>query len=290
MRPVAPADEARRSGRSRYRFVVANEVERARWNDARWTASWPERERLTEALTPYVVEAASPLPGERVCDVGCGGGALTVELAGLVGLEGRTVGVDISAPLLELARHRASGIADARFTLLDVQTERLDEDPFDLVVSQLGVMFFDEPQIAFAAIRRLLAPGGRFVFACWQAVERNPWHVGTALAPLLPPPAPPAPGKSPVGPFVLGDDATVRALLGGAGFVGVASAAHEVTVRAPATAVGDASLLSFMGVAPGDEAEALAVLERHLARFAVGPDEYAFPLAFRIYRARSGPR
>ena len=234
--------------------------------------------------------AAAALPGERVCDVGCGGGALTVALARLVGPEGRVVGVDISAPLLELARRRAAGCADTRFALLDVQTDQLDEDPFDLVVSQLGVMFFDEPQVAFAAVRRLLVPGGRFVFACWQEVEHNPWHVSTALAPLLSSPAPPAPGKSPVGPFALGDDATVRSLLGGAGFVGVEDTAHKLTVRAPASAVADASLFSFMGVAPEDEAEALAVLDRHLARFAVGPGEYAFPLAFRIYRARSRSR
>ena len=85
----------------------------------------------------------------------------------------------------------------ARFVQLDVQTGTFDEAPFDLVASQFGVMFFDEPTAAFAAIRRTVAPGGRFVFACWQGVESNPWHVGTALRPLLPaPPVPPA-GQEP---------------------------------------------------------------------------------------------
>ena len=166
-----------------------------------------------------------------------------------------------------------------------MQTTPLGEEPFDLAVSQFGVMFFDEPLAAFGAIRRLLADGGRFVFACWQGVERNPWHVGTALRPLLPPPAVPGAGKSPAGPFVLGDDEYVRDLLGAAGFSSVEGTPYEETVRAPADAVVDRELLPLMGVSPGDEDDALGVVESHLARFAVGPDTYDFPLAFMVYEA-----
>ena len=129
----------------------------------------------------------------------------------------------MSAPLLQLARERAAeaGVADVGFVQRDVQTAPPDGEPFDLAVSQFGVMFFDEPLAAFGAIRASLVPGGRLVFACWQDVEHNPWHVGTALRSLLPPRPAPPPGKSPVGPFVLGDDEYVRDLLGGAGFTAV---------------------------------------------------------------------
>ncbi len=146
-------------------------------------------------------------------------------------------------------------------------------------------MFFDEPTAAFGAIRRLLLPGGRFVFACWQDVEHNPWHLNPVLRPLLPPPPVPPPGKSPVGPFTLGDDEYARDILGGAGFSGVESTPYEISVRAPASAVFDSSLLAFMGVVPERLDEAEALVERHLARFAVGPDEYEYPLAFRVYEA-----
>jgi SAM-dependent methyltransferase len=266
---------------------VANEAQTKRWNDEQWAASWPKRERLTEAVSPYLLEIAGARPGRRVIDVGCGGGPLTLALARLVAPDGEAVGIDISSPLLQLARRRAeqARVHNACFVQLDVQTTPLVEEPFDLAVSQFGVMFFDEPLAAFSAIRRLLAAGGRLVFACWQDVERNPWHVGTALRPLLPPQPIPPPGKSPAGPFVFGDDEYVRDVLVGAGFTSVEDTPYETTVRAPADAVVDRSLLPFMGVSPEDEDEAVRVVERHLARFAVGPDAYDFPLAFRVYEA-----
>ncbi len=269
---------------------MANEKEYKRWNDDRWVAVWPDRERLTEALSSYVLAAAAPRPGQRVCDIGCGGGALSVALAGLVAPAGRVSGLDISAPLLELARERAGQAAvDAvDFVVMDVQTDRWEGEPFDLAVSQLGVMFFDEPTAAFGAIRGLLVPGGRFVFACWQDVEHNPWHVSHALRPLLTAPPVPPPGKSPVGPFTLGDDEYARDILGGAGFGAVESTPYEITVRAPASAVFDNSLLAFMGIAPERHQEAQALMEGHLARFAVGPDEYEYPLGFRVYEAVNG--
>jgi hypothetical protein len=91
-----------------------------------------------------------------------------------------------------------------------------------------------------------------------------------------------------VGPFVLGDDEYVRDLLGAAGFGAVEGTDYEVVVRGGASAVADTLQLGAMGVPPEREREALDVVERHLARFRVGPDEYAYPLAFRVYDARPG--
>lgn len=284
--------------------AVANEPEKRRWNDHRWTDVWPDRERLTETVTPYLFGAAGVSPGQTVSDIGCGGGGTTIALGRTVGPEGEVVGYDISAPLLELARRRAAeaGVANVRFIEMDVQAGEWAEGECDLAVSQFGIMFFDEPTVAFGAIRRHLVPGGRFVFACWQGVERNPWHVGSALRPLLPPPPTPAPGKSPVGPFALGDDEYVRELLEAAGFVDVAGTAHETTVRAPASAIVSGDLLSFMGVPAERAGEAVAMVDAHLARFAVdgggrgegGGDRvgdgvvYEYPLAFSVYEARRG--
>jgi SAM-dependent methyltransferase len=266
---------------------VANEAESKRWNDDRWTAAWPQREKLTDAVSPQLLKAVDARAGQRVCDIGCGGGGLTLALARIVGPGGEAVGIDLSAPLLELARRRASeaGVANARFVQMDVQTGSVEEDPFDLAVSQFGVMFFDEPLVAFSAIRGALVSGGRLVFACWQGVEHNPWHVRTVLRALVPPPPIPPPGKSPVGPFALGDDEYAREVLENAGFTAVASTAHEITVRAPASAVFDRSSFELFGVPPDREDEALARIDRCLEQFAVGPDEYEYPLAFRIFRA-----
>ena len=61
------------------------------------------------------------------------------------------------------------------------------------------------------------------------------------------------------------------------------STPHHTTVRAPASAIADRSLLPLMGVAPEREDEAIAIVERHLERFAAGSDAYEYPLAFRVY-------
>ncbi len=269
---------------------MANESERKRWNDAHWAAAWPSRERLTEAVSPYLVSAADPRSGQRVCDIGCGGGSLSITFAQAVAPEGEVVGYDISAPLLELARHRVddAGVANARFVETDVQAGGWHEPSFDLAVSQFGVMFFDEPTAAFTAIRHHLVPGGRFVFVCWQGVECNPWHLGTALKSLLPPTRLPAPGKSPVGPFSLGDDEYVRELLEAAGYTSAHGTPYQTKVRAPASAVVDRSVFGLMGIPPEREQDALVLAQRHLDRFAVageGDDVYEYPLAFTVYEA-----
>jgi hypothetical protein len=91
-----------------------------------------------------------------------------------------------------------------------------------------------------------------------------------------------------VGPFALGDDEYVRDVLAGAGFSVVTCTEIDSTVRAPASAVGDAALLEFMGVAPERVGEATAALEGHLQRFAVDPGAYEYPLSFRVYEAVNG--
>jgi SAM-dependent methyltransferase len=270
-----------------YRCAVANEAETRRWNHPGWVAAWPERERLTDAVTAYVLKVVDARSGQRIFDVGCGGGSLAIALSEAVAPEGEVVGLDISSALLELARQRAAdaGRPNVRFVELDVQTGTLEPGPFDLAVSQFGVMFFDEPTAALTAIKSRLAPEGRLVFACWQSVEHNPWHVGRALRPLVAPPTTPPPGKSPVGPFAFGDEEYVRELLEAAGFGTVHAEPHEATVRGPAEAVAHPSLFALTGVPPEREEEATARLEAHLARFAVGPGEFEYPIAFMIYEA-----
>jgi len=83
--------------------VPANEMERERWNDERRTTVWPKRELLTDEVTPLLLAAASPQPGERIVDVGCGGGRSTLAAGRAVGAEGAVVGVDVSRGLLRLA-------------------------------------------------------------------------------------------------------------------------------------------------------------------------------------------
>lgn len=179
---------------------MANEFEYRRWNDEQMVAGWSKRERFTDRVVPHVVAALQP--GERVLDVGSGGGKLSIAIGEAVGGRGKVTGADISAGMVAMATERATdaNAKNVSFLRADVQSESVPGGPFDAMTSQFGVMFFDEPVAAFSNIRRQLKPGGRIAFACWQPMARNTWFPGPAIAPFVPPPPPPAPGKSPTAP------------------------------------------------------------------------------------------
>ena len=217
--------------------MASNDAERQRWNDHDWTAHWPKRERFTETVTPLLLDALKLKPGERVLEIGSGGGIATLAAAKMIGTQGVAVGADISGPLAALASRRAAeaGASNISFVVKDAQTDRIPGAPFDVAMSQFGVMFFDEPVTAFANIRHHLVAGGRLGFACWQAAAKNPWFFGPALADIVPPPPLPMPGKSSTGPFTLADANRVREILEGAGFIGVRSRPTSTRSRCPRT-------------------------------------------------------
>ena len=264
-----------------------NEVERRRWNDDEWTAMWPKRERFTDAITPILVDTLDLQPGERVLEIGSGGGRAAQAAAAKVGPTGSVTGADISAPLSALATKRAAdaGIDNVTFHVVDMQTEQVPGAPFDAAMSQFGVMFFTDPVAAFANIRAHIRPGGRLAFACWQAMDRNPWFYGMALSGIAPPPPPPAPGFSPTGPFTLADPDHVTGILAAAGYRDVAVDARRLDLELPEDSVVDDAQLRFIGVAPERMDEARAAVDAHMAQFRLPSGLNRFPLAFQIVTA-----
>lgn len=267
--------------------MAANETERRRWNDEAWTGQWTKREQMTSLVTPVLLEALAPARGERVLDVGCGGGRTTLAVASRVGDTGAVVGLDLSGPLTELARERAreAGATNATFVVGDAQVDSVEGGPFDAATSQFGVMFFEDPGGAFANLARHLRPGGRLAFACWQSPAVNPWFVGPALAGLVPPPPPPAPGRRPTGPFSLCDAGEVRQLLATAGFASVTIEGHEHEHEVAETSLVDEAQLVFMGVPEDALGAARAAIDAHLEPFRQPSGTLRFPLAFQVVRA-----
>ncbi|MEO8541273.1 MAG: class I SAM-dependent methyltransferase [bacterium] len=269
---------------------MANEIERKRWNDERQVANWYKRERFTDRVTPHVVAALSPKAGERVLDIGAGGGKLSLAIAGLVGAKGHVTGADISAGMVEWATGRAKevGTTNVSFLQADVQSEPVPGGPFDAATSQFGVMFFDEPTVAFTNIRKQLKPGGRIAFACWQPAARNTWNAGPVLAPFVPrPPAPPE-GKSATGPFALGEPRATRALLTGAGFVDIQRVPKQLVVVTPGESIADEQQVVSMGVPTEQQDAARAAMAKHYARFLRSDGLSRFELNIQIFSARRG--
>ena len=266
----------------------ANAPEIARWNDPAWTSAWLRREAVTEAVSEFVLTHLAPRRDEHVLEIGSGGGKLSIALAGLVGPEGSVRGVDVSQRLVEVARSRTldAGVDNVTFAVADAQSDPLGTVAFEAAVSQFGVMFFDEPATAFANVARHVRSGGRFVFACWQRMEDNPWFTGGLLARYLPAPPALAAGKSPTGPFALADATRVAHLLGSAGWSDVEPSAYVRTEIVKKEAIFDADQFDRAGLSDADEADARRAVEQQLAPFDRGDGEFEIPLAFWVFAAR----
>lgn len=191
------------------------------WQDdggQNWVANIDATEALLEPLSEQLLARAAARSGEKILDVGCGGGLTSLALAGQVGAAGHVLGVDVSGPILAVAQERGAAIPNVEFKLADAATADLGEARFDVLFSRFGVMFFEEPAAAFANLRRSLKPGGRCVFVCWQEMEANPWLAAPAAVAfeILPPPEPPDPLAP--GPFAFADAERTRGILETAGF------------------------------------------------------------------------
>jgi SAM-dependent methyltransferase len=214
---------------------AANADQIAYWN-AQAGVTWAElQDRLDRQIEPLglaAMAALDPRPGERVLDIGCGCGQTTVELAARVGDTGSVLGVDISAPMLEIARRRAAaaGAGHVQFLEADAQTHAFAPRKLDAAFSRFGVMFFEDPTAAFRNIASGIAPGGRLGFVCWRGMAENAWMTIplSAALPFIPPPSPPEPGAP--GPFAFADPDRVRGILQAAGFGDIEIAPHDQPV------------------------------------------------------------
>ncbi len=187
---------------------------------------WADRQQAQDiVLAPVcdvLIDRAKAKAGERIVDVGCGCGATTIAIAHKVGPTGRVLGIDISAPMLARAREIAPAGLPVDFVLADATVYPFDPASFDLMVSRFGVMFFAEPALSFANMRRALRPSGRLAFACWREPRENPFFMAPLQAVYKHVPKLPQPGPEDPGPFSFASEARVHRILSEAGFQGIA--------------------------------------------------------------------
>ena len=181
--------------------------------------SWAKNQALLDAMMAPISEAVVDLamagPHDKVLDVGCGCGAPSLAMAE-AGAD--VTGIDISEPMLQLARKRASEQKlKADFILADALSHSFESD-HSLLFSRFGVMFFADPIAAFKNLGTAMDDAGRLCFVCWRPVIENAWvavPMGAAAAHL--PSGQPADPRAP-GPFAFADRDYVTEILDSSGY------------------------------------------------------------------------
>jgi len=147
---------------------------------------------LFEPWTGHLVEGANVREGSQVLDIACGTGVLARLALSRTGPGGRVVGVDPAPGMLAVANEIEP---DIDWKLCAAEALDLDNESFDCVLSQFGMMFFQDRLKSADEMFRVLKPGGSLAIAVWNSVEQNPAYadiiavlqeqIGTAAADAL---------------------------------------------------------------------------------------------------------
>ncbi len=186
---------------------------------AKWLANLARFEGMIAPIGEALLKQADFKPGERVLDIGCGGGGTTIAIAQAVAPSGEALGIDISPDLTNASTQRArdAGVSNIRFICADASTVQLADAAFDRLFSRFGSMFFAEPHNAFANLHSLLRPGARIDLAVWGPPRDNLWMMEMMGVVRCYVDIPPAIPRTP-GPFAFEDLGYLNEILTSGGF------------------------------------------------------------------------
>ena len=229
----------------------------AYWNGAggqRWAERQPVQDILLQPVADILIDRAKIKPGERILDVGCGSGATSFAFAKVVGPTGHVTGVDISAPMLSRAREVTPKGAPVEFTLADATVHPFAPENFDLLASRFGVMFFADPVLSFANMRRAMRRSGRLAFACWREARENPFFMVPLQAVYKHVPRLPQVGPEDPGPFAFASEERVTRILSAAGFSGIAMEPYRLALDVAVGRGLDAAVQGGLQIGPAARA------------------------------------
>lgn len=180
------------------------------------------------------LEDHRPEHGDRVLDIGCGLGDSTVQLAEVVGSDGRAHGVDVAERMITGARDdaRRAGLRNVSFEVVDVQTARF-ADTYDYAFARFGTMFFASPVAALRNVREALCPGGRLNIVVWRRKLDNDWvhRAETLVEQFLERPEEYDDPTCGPGPFSMANADTVTDILKHAGFADVQLKRQDLMIK-----------------------------------------------------------
>jgi len=223
-----------------------------------WTSpaglNWIEHEHALDTamsgMLDMMLDVAQIAPNDHIIDIGCGTGASPIQAAQRVS-GGKVLGVDISDPLLARASDRAKedGVRNASFLLADAQTHDFSDQPFDLLVSRLGMSFFSDTAAALKNMSNALNSSGKMTFVSWASVAKNPWFEIPKKAAEDRLGAQPKGNPNAPGPTAFQDCDRVRELMVQAGLTNIEARPVDIELTPPAGVAGAARAASKVGPA-----------------------------------------
>jgi ubiquinone/menaquinone biosynthesis C-methylase UbiE len=182
---------------------------------------------------PYAADLANRLAGVtsgRVVETAAGTGILTRQLVRTLLAEVSIVATDLNQPMLDFAAAQ-QGTERVTWQQADALALPFEDESFDTVICQFGVMFFPDKRAAYREARRVLKPEGRFIFNTWDRLENNEIAkvVNEAMATLFPKDPPLFFPRTPHGYHNLD---TIRDELADAGFLSITAETVQKISRA----------------------------------------------------------
>lgn len=221
--------------------VLIDDEQAKLWNGPAGRAWVDAQVLLDQMFQPFedlLVAACATESANQVLDVGCGTGSTTLAIASVLGANGRCTGIDISEPMIATAKARARRDgAPASFINANAQAHPFAPATFDMIVSRFGVMFFDDPVVAFSNLRRAASPGAAGMLIAWRSAAENPFmtvaeRAAAPLLPNLPTRRPDAPGQ-----FAFADARRVCTILEASGWAQIDIQPIDVACVLPETSL-----------------------------------------------------
>ncbi len=242
---------------------------------------------LFGAWTKHMIVAAEIDPQAHVLDLACGTGVLARDLRKSMGDQGRVVGVDPAPGMMAVARELAP---DIEWQSATAEEMGFSDASFDVVLSQFGMMFFQDQNAAMQNVSRVLKPGGHCVVSVWNSLSANPAY--GALVALIESEVGKDAAQAVALPFSLGNANKVTGIMADAGLSDIRVATLAETARFPnIRTMVEAELRGWLPLFDIhlDETHIASVLEsaeRDLAAFADQDGAAVFTASAHILAAR----
>ncbi|HWB47057.1 MAG TPA: methyltransferase domain-containing protein [Hyphomicrobiaceae bacterium] len=184
---------------------------------------------------PYAADMArrvTLLLPRAVLETAAGSGVVTRALAPVLPKDARYVATDLNQPMIDYARSQQPADKRIEWRQADALALPFEDETFEVVCCQFGAMFFPDRTTGYREARRVLKPGGHFLFSVWDRIEENIFadDVTNALAEVFPSDPPRFLARTPHGYH---DTALIRRELEAAGFSRVVIETKAEQSRAP---------------------------------------------------------